>query len=389
MASPHSALRPAKLFLGGLTRGTTTKQLRDHFSQYGRVLDCVAMRQPDGRARGFGYVTLDSPAAAERCLVEAQVIDGRVIDTKRAVPGNADAGSPSSSGDHAAPTPRSARGFGNSPKSPFFPPGAWDCGAAHMGYPGSPYASPLWAAWAGTPVANPFFPYAAASLSPASQALEVLDCLGVLQGSSAGQHGLDSTSPAVTPTARSSWRGFGAHASEVDAFTPAARLATLQEADETPQKVDLPLTLLRRSSASGMITSDTSASLLKDPVKAPLPSPMGAKKGLPAPAKIDQATMQVGKKGKCLLPPGAVTPRAPDALAPCDAACDDNKENIDPRSAPLTPPPGLSPPRGRQQCKTSAFPTGPVVSTRPSAAGDVVECMFLTAEPRTLQVSAR
>jgi len=78
--------RPAKLFIGGITRHTTTKQLRDHFAQYGRVLDCVAMRQPDGRPRGFGYVTLDSPAAADRCLAVPQVIDGRVVDMKRAVP---------------------------------------------------------------------------------------------------------------------------------------------------------------------------------------------------------------------------------------------------------------------------------------------------------------
>eukprot|EP00445_Apocalathium_hangoei_P072747 CAMPEP_0204154294 /NCGR_PEP_ID=MMETSP0361-20130328/28596_1 /ASSEMBLY_ACC=CAM_ASM_000343 /TAXON_ID=268821 /ORGANISM="Scrippsiella Hangoei, Strain SHTV-5" /LENGTH=379 /DNA_ID=CAMNT_0051109547 /DNA_START=33 /DNA_END=1169 /DNA_ORIENTATION=- len=63
-------VRACKLFLGGLTRNTTTKDLRDHFSQYGRVLDCIAMRQPDGRSRGFGYVTLDSLAAADRCLME-------------------------------------------------------------------------------------------------------------------------------------------------------------------------------------------------------------------------------------------------------------------------------------------------------------------------------
>merc|ERR1719216_701880 len=44
------------------------------------------MRQPDGRPRGFGYVTLDSPAAADRCLAEPQVIDSRIVDMKRAVP---------------------------------------------------------------------------------------------------------------------------------------------------------------------------------------------------------------------------------------------------------------------------------------------------------------
>jgi len=78
--------RPTKLFIGGISRHTTTKQLRDHFSAFGRVLDCVAMRQPDGRPRGFGYVTLDSPTAAERCLREPQLIDNRIVDMKPAVP---------------------------------------------------------------------------------------------------------------------------------------------------------------------------------------------------------------------------------------------------------------------------------------------------------------
>jgi hypothetical protein len=79
-------VRPTKLFIGGISRHTTTKLLRDHFASYGRVLDCVAMRQPDGRSRGFGLVTLDSLAAAERCLAEPMVIDGRVLDMKMAVP---------------------------------------------------------------------------------------------------------------------------------------------------------------------------------------------------------------------------------------------------------------------------------------------------------------
>jgi len=77
---------PTKLFIGGISRRTTTKQLRDHFSQSGRVLDCVAMRTPDGRPRGFGYVTLDSVAAAEHFLSEPQIIDDRIVDMKRAVP---------------------------------------------------------------------------------------------------------------------------------------------------------------------------------------------------------------------------------------------------------------------------------------------------------------
>mmetsp|Transcript_35923 Transcript_35923/g.82483 ORF Transcript_35923/g.82483 Transcript_35923/m.82483 type:complete len:587 (-) Transcript_35923:90-1850(-) len=86
----QASSKPTKLFLGGITRNTTTKHLRDHFSQYGRVLDCIAMRQLDGRPRGFGYVTLGSLEAARRCVVEPQIIDGRVIDVKQAIPeGNA------------------------------------------------------------------------------------------------------------------------------------------------------------------------------------------------------------------------------------------------------------------------------------------------------------
>lgn len=80
------ASRPTKLFVGGISRRTTTKQLRDHFSKYGRVLDCVAMRQPDGRPRGFGYVTLESPEAAELFLREPQLLDERIVDVKPAVP---------------------------------------------------------------------------------------------------------------------------------------------------------------------------------------------------------------------------------------------------------------------------------------------------------------
>merc|ERR1719313_402246 len=80
--------RPTKLFIGGLSRHTTTQHLREHFSRGGlvRVLDCVAMRQADGRPRGFGYVTLDSPDVVERILREPQVIDNRVVDVKPAVP---------------------------------------------------------------------------------------------------------------------------------------------------------------------------------------------------------------------------------------------------------------------------------------------------------------
>eukprot|EP00929_Paragymnodinium_shiwhaense_P021095 TRINITY_DN1384_c0_g1_i7.p1 TRINITY_DN1384_c0_g1~~TRINITY_DN1384_c0_g1_i7.p1 ORF type:complete len:420 (-),score=109.90 TRINITY_DN1384_c0_g1_i7:461-1720(-) len=79
-------MRPTKLFIGGISQNTTTKDLRVHFGQYGRVLDCVAMRKEDGRSRSFGYVTLDTPEAADKCIADPQTIDGRIVDVKRAVP---------------------------------------------------------------------------------------------------------------------------------------------------------------------------------------------------------------------------------------------------------------------------------------------------------------
>lgn len=85
-AETTSALRPTKLFIGGISRNTTTKHLRDHFSQIGRVLDCVAMKNGEGQSRGFGYVTLDSATAAQKCLCEPQCIDNRIVDMKLAVP---------------------------------------------------------------------------------------------------------------------------------------------------------------------------------------------------------------------------------------------------------------------------------------------------------------
>mmetsp|Transcript_57361 Transcript_57361/g.166562 ORF Transcript_57361/g.166562 Transcript_57361/m.166562 type:complete len:275 (-) Transcript_57361:192-1016(-) len=79
--------QPTKLFVGGLTQNTTTKLLRAHFSRYGNVMDCIAMRQPDGKPRGFGYVTLESREAANAAVKETQRVDGRVLDVKLAVRG--------------------------------------------------------------------------------------------------------------------------------------------------------------------------------------------------------------------------------------------------------------------------------------------------------------
>mmetsp|Transcript_151200 Transcript_151200/g.483842 ORF Transcript_151200/g.483842 Transcript_151200/m.483842 type:complete len:510 (+) Transcript_151200:79-1608(+) len=206
---PGTVVRPVKLFIGGLTPNTTTKQLRDHFSQYGRILDCVAMRQPDGRPRGFGYVTLDSPAAADLCLAEPQVVDGRVLDMKRAVPGSSGclggaedspsgfhAGAPAAtpSPSHSAAWAAAAAGLAG---SPFFPLGSWE--ASFFGATPTPaqvvaaqaaLSSHAAAAWAAA--------WAAAIPQPG---MEALDCLEMLRRSSSTSTTIASTSPLSSSTA--------------------------------------------------------------------------------------------------------------------------------------------------------------------------------------------
>eukprot|EP00931_Biecheleriopsis_adriatica_P017428 TRINITY_DN12519_c0_g1_i1.p1 TRINITY_DN12519_c0_g1~~TRINITY_DN12519_c0_g1_i1.p1 ORF type:complete len:696 (+),score=167.74 TRINITY_DN12519_c0_g1_i1:119-2089(+) len=183
---PGGVMRPAKLFIGGITKNTTTKHLRDHFAQFGRVLDCVAMRQPDGRPRGFGYVTLDSSAAADSVLAQAQVIDGRIVDMKRAVPEGNMSHAPTSrlhtpSGQSGRPSPAPLQAtFGQWPESMMDP---------YAAYVTSPTGSLLpdadldLAAW---PWANPAVAAAAAAAASFAEATEYHMLFG-----SAGLHGPD------------------------------------------------------------------------------------------------------------------------------------------------------------------------------------------------------
>lgn len=78
---------PRKLFIGGLAHKTTTQQLRDHFARHGPIVDAVVLRWPDGRSRGFGYVTFAEAPSANAAMQRSHRLGGRVVDVKRAVPG--------------------------------------------------------------------------------------------------------------------------------------------------------------------------------------------------------------------------------------------------------------------------------------------------------------
>lgn len=76
-----------KLFIGGISWETTEEKLKEHFSTYGEIVEAVIMKdRATGRARGFGFVVFADPAVADRALLDKHTIDGRVVESKKAVP---------------------------------------------------------------------------------------------------------------------------------------------------------------------------------------------------------------------------------------------------------------------------------------------------------------
>lgn len=77
-----------KMFIGGLNWETTDENLRQYFSQFGEVLDCVVMRDPaTQRSRGFGFLTMKENSAIDKIVSQDHHnLDGKRIDPKRAIP---------------------------------------------------------------------------------------------------------------------------------------------------------------------------------------------------------------------------------------------------------------------------------------------------------------
>ncbi|KAL3075777.1 hypothetical protein niasHS_012607 [Heterodera schachtii] len=77
-----------KLFIGGLSHETTDEQLRDYYSKWGKVIDCIVIRDPVTRqSRGFGFVTYATIEMADSAMADRpHTIAGKVVDPKRAIP---------------------------------------------------------------------------------------------------------------------------------------------------------------------------------------------------------------------------------------------------------------------------------------------------------------
>uniref|UniRef100_A0A915A6G9 RRM domain-containing protein n=1 Tax=Parascaris univalens TaxID=6257 RepID=A0A915A6G9_PARUN len=77
-----------KLFIGGLSHETTDEQLRLFYSQWGNVVDCIVIRDPQTKySRGFGFVTFATMQMAEAAMADRpHTINNKVVDPKRAIP---------------------------------------------------------------------------------------------------------------------------------------------------------------------------------------------------------------------------------------------------------------------------------------------------------------
>ncbi|XP_053563509.1 RNA-binding protein Musashi homolog 2 isoform X2 [Bombina bombina] len=79
---------PGKMFIGGLSWQTTPDSLRDYFSKFGEIRECMVMRDPTTkRSRGFGFVTFADPASVDKVLAQPHhELDSKTIDPKVAFP---------------------------------------------------------------------------------------------------------------------------------------------------------------------------------------------------------------------------------------------------------------------------------------------------------------
>jgi hypothetical protein len=78
---------PSRLFVGGLSWGTTTDRLREMFEAVGRVADAVVMVDRDtGDSRGFGFVTMADRRDASEAIrrLDGADVDGRTLVVRQA-----------------------------------------------------------------------------------------------------------------------------------------------------------------------------------------------------------------------------------------------------------------------------------------------------------------
>ncbi len=78
-----------RLYVGGLSYGTTQDGLRDAFAQAGAVQDAsIVMDKMTGRSRGFGFVEMVNDEDADKAIEmwNGKELDGRRLTVNEARP---------------------------------------------------------------------------------------------------------------------------------------------------------------------------------------------------------------------------------------------------------------------------------------------------------------
>jgi heterogeneous nuclear ribonucleoprotein A1/A3 len=78
----------SKIFVGGLDFKLTSDELKDHFSQFGEVVDAIILKDIyTGQSRGFGFVSFSDEHCASKLVHHNPIteINGRRVDIKKAV----------------------------------------------------------------------------------------------------------------------------------------------------------------------------------------------------------------------------------------------------------------------------------------------------------------
>ncbi|MBL8626574.1 MAG: RNA-binding protein [Myxococcales bacterium] len=76
-----------RLYVGNLSFNTSSETIREEFSALGEVTDVhVVMDRETGRPRGFAFVTMGSPAEAQKAISEmnGKMLDGRPLRVNEA-----------------------------------------------------------------------------------------------------------------------------------------------------------------------------------------------------------------------------------------------------------------------------------------------------------------
>jgi len=123
-----------KIFVGGLSIKTTQEEFKQHFAQFGNIVNAVIMMDSQSRrSRGFGFVTYDSESVVDNVLARTHVLNGKSVELKRAIPKEKIAPVPVPGGpvDYGYGDPYAAYAY----PSPYPP-------TTYAGYPGYEYPRP-------------------------------------------------------------------------------------------------------------------------------------------------------------------------------------------------------------------------------------------------------